>query len=72
MTSLEQLNTIFKECGVSLEEAVTNLSECIDAVNRLIVSFADITTENPNENSDLEIFEQKRIQPLELENFIKF
>lgn len=72
MTSLEQLNTIFKECGVSLGEAIINLSECTNAMNRLAASLADITTENPNENSDLEIFEQKRIQPLEFENFIKF
>lgn len=55
----EQLNIIFKECGVSLGEAIINLSECTNAMSRLAASLADITTENPNENKDLEIFEQK-------------
>lgn len=62
MKQLMKLNTIFKEMGITVQELSDALYKFNCSMTEFTGSIANILPENPNQNKDLEIFEQKAPQ----------
>lgn len=57
-----KLNTIFKEMGITVQEFSDALYKFNCAMTEFAESIANMLPESPNQNKDLEIFEQKAPQ----------